>query len=74
MRALAIPDGPEAMTPAWLTAALRQSGVLTDAVVTAVTWQPLSAQGWTTRMARLAVTYDAPSVGLPVTLVAKSAA
>ena len=74
MRASAILDGPEAMTPAWLTAALRASGALTDAVVTAVTWQPLSAQGWTTRMARLAVTYDAPSAGLPATLVAKSAA
>jgi len=74
MRALAIPDGPEAMTPAWLTAALRASGVLTDAVVTAVTWQPLSTQGWTTRMARLAVTYDAPEAGLPATLVTKSAA
>jgi hypothetical protein len=35
MRALAIPDEPEAMTPAWLTAALRVSGVLTEAVVTA---------------------------------------
>jgi aminoglycoside/choline kinase family phosphotransferase len=74
MIALAIPDGPEAMTPAWLTTALRVSGVLTDAVVTAVTWQPLSAQGWTTQMARLAVTYDAPVAGLPATLVTKSAA
>src|SRR5712691_1570959 len=74
MIALAIPDGPEAMTPAWLSAALRASGALTDAVVTAVTWQPLSAQGWTTQMARLAVTYDAPEVGLPATLVTKSAA
>jgi hypothetical protein len=45
MIALAIPDGPEAMTPAWLTAVLRASGTLTDAVVTAVTWQPLGAQG-----------------------------
>jgi Phosphotransferase enzyme family len=74
MIALAIPDGPEAMTPAWLTAALRASGVLTEAVVTAVTWQPLSARGWTTRMARLAVIYDAPEAGLPATLVTKSAA
>jgi hypothetical protein len=74
MRALAIPEGPEAMTPAWLTTALRASGVLTDGVVTAVTWQPLSTQGWTTRMARLAMTYEAPEAGLPATLVTKSAA
>lgn len=74
MSALAIPGGPQAMTPAWLTTALRASGTLTDGAVTAVTWQPLSAQGWTTRMARLAVTYDAPAAGLPATLVTKSAA
>ena len=71
---LAIPDGPEAMTPAWLTTALQASGALTDAVVTAVTWQPLRAQGWTTQIARLAITYDAPEAGLPATLVTKSAA
>jgi aminoglycoside/choline kinase family phosphotransferase len=74
MAELVIPDGPEAMTPSWLTAALRASGVLTDAVVTAVTWQPLGEQGWTTQMARLAVTYGAPVAGLPATLVAKCAA
>ena len=74
MQELPIPDGPAAMTPAWLTAALRASGVLTDAVVTAVTWQPLRAQGWTTQMARLAMTYDTSVAGLPATLVAKSAA
>ena len=74
MQELAIPDGPEAITPAWLTAALRSSGALKDAVVTAVTWQPLSTQGWTTRLARLAVTYDVPAAGLPATLVVKAAA
>lgn len=74
MAALTIPDGPQAMTPAWLTAALRVSGVLTDAVVTAVTRQPLGEQGWTTQMARLAVTYDTPETGLPATLVSKSSA
>jgi hypothetical protein len=74
MQALPIPDEPEAMTPAWLTAALRTSGVLTDAVVTAVTWQPLGAQGWTTQMGRLAMTYNPPLAGLPATLVAKSTA
>jgi hypothetical protein len=62
------------MTSAWLTAALQASGALTDGVVTAITWQPLSVQGWTTQMARLAVTYDAPEAGLPATLVTKSAA
>jgi hypothetical protein len=74
MQELAIPDGPEAITPDWLTAALRSSGALKDAVVTAVTWQPLSTQGWTTRLARLAVTYDVPAAGLPATLVVKAAA
>ena len=74
MQALPIPDKPETMTPAWLTAALRASGIFTDAIVTAVTWQPLYAQGWTTQMARLVMTYRAPGNGLPATLVAKFAA
>jgi aminoglycoside/choline kinase family phosphotransferase len=74
MAELTIPAGPETMTPAWLTTALQTSGVLTHAVVTAVTWQPLSGQGWTTQMARLALTYDALEAGAPATLVTKSSA
>ena len=74
MAVLAIPEEPEAMTPAWLTTALRGSGLLTEAVVTAVRWQPLAAQGWTTQMARLSMTYKESEVGLPATLVAKLSA
>ena len=32
--ALEVPTGPEDLTPAWVTAALRESGTITDATVT----------------------------------------
>lgn len=74
MAVLAIHEEPEAMTPSWLTTALRESDLLTEAVVTAVRWQPLATQGWTTQMARLAMTYKESEAGLPATLVVKLSA
>jgi hypothetical protein len=71
---IVIPNGPEAMTPAWLTTALRASGVTTRAAVTSVTWQPLGGQGRTTQLARLTLTYSRPEAGAPATLVTKSSA
>lgn len=67
----AIPDGPEAITASWLTAVLRASGALTDAVVVASAWELISSQGWTTQMARLALTYDRPAADAPAALVVK---
>ena len=68
---LDIPAGPEVITAAWLTAALRAGRVIADAVVTSVRREPLGAQGWTTQMARLALTYDHHQGRAPTTLVAK---
>lgn len=74
MASLVLPDGPETMTPAWVTTALRTRGLLTQAAVTSVTWQPLGGQGWTTQLARLALTYSLSEAGAPTTLVTKSSA
>ena len=71
---LDIPASPEAITPAWLTAALRTSGVIADAVVTSINRKRFSAPGWTTQMARLALTYDRHQGRAPTTLVAKCSA
>jgi hypothetical protein len=74
MARLAIPKGAEAMTPAWLTEALRASGVITEAVVTSSTGQAMGAFGWTTQMARLHLTYNRPETGAPDTIVVKVSA
>jgi hypothetical protein len=71
---LAIPHGPEALTPEWLTSALHSSGASADATVTSVTWESVGDQGWTTRLARLTLTYDRDGNGTPATLMAKFSA
>ena len=71
---LGVPNAPEAITPAWLTAALRSRGLLSDAVVTGVRCEPLNAQGWTTRMARITLVYDRASDAAPASLIAKCSA
>jgi Phosphotransferase enzyme family len=70
----AIPQAPEALTPEWLTTALRSGGASADAAVTAVSWGSVGEQGWTTRMARLTLTYDRAGDGMPATLMAKFSA
>lgn len=68
------PHGPEAMTPVWLTTALRSRGAIAEATVTSLTWEAIGAAGWTTRMARVTLIYDRPANGAPATLVAKFSA
>jgi hypothetical protein len=70
----ALPHAPEALTPEWLTAALRSGGASADAAVTSVAWASTGDQGWTTRMARLTLTYGRAGDGMPATLVAKFSA
>ena len=55
---LAIPDDPGALTSEWLTMALRVRSSIADAVVIAVTCEPIGVVGWSTRLARLTLTYD----------------
>ena len=72
MAELGIPTEPAELTPAWLTAALRQTGALRAASVTSVEPEMLSeGRGFTGRVLRLRLGYDAPEAGAPASLVAK---
>jgi aminoglycoside/choline kinase family phosphotransferase len=66
---LTIADKPEALTPAWLTAALTASGTLTGARVAAAEVAPLGT-GQMCDSVRIHLAYDSPDAG-PPTLVAK---
>jgi hypothetical protein len=70
----AIPHAPETLTPEWLTTALRCGGASANATVASVSWDWVGDQGWTTRMARLTVTYGRAGDGMPPTLIAKFSA
>ncbi len=71
-----IPTSPEAITPEWLTSALRETGVITaDVAVSSVEWAALgTGQGFATGLAKLAVHYNSPEAherGAPSSIVAK---
>jgi hypothetical protein len=69
---LSIPAGLEALTPQWLTGALRRSRVLSDATVVGVAAEPLGEGGaFTGRLARLRLALDPADAPAPRTLVAK---
>lgn len=60
MTDLPIPNGPEELSPDWLTAALRRGGSLTDAV-SVLEFEPTvlgTGKGFTGRVLRLDVKYD----------------
>jgi hypothetical protein len=65
-------DGPEGLTPAWISAVLRARGILQGASVRAVTQAPIG-NGLLGLNLRLALEYDEPDTGAPATLVAKMA-
>lgn len=72
MTAVTIPTSFEAMTPEWLTTALRQGGAIGDATVTSVTFEPVGqGVGILCQLARLTLTYDGAAEGSPRTLIAK---
>ncbi len=62
----------EGLTPQWLTAVLRASGVLRSSSVTALTAEPIG-NGLIGLNLRLCLEYDAAEPGAPKTLVAKMA-
>jgi aminoglycoside phosphotransferase (APT) family kinase protein len=73
MRGKSLPTGPDDVTPAWLTAALRESGAI-DRGVTQVAWESVGDdRGFTGALARLTLRYgDADATrGAPRSLVAK---
>lgn len=67
-----VPDTAEELTPAWLTDALRESGVLGGGAVASAQAEQINVgQGFAGRVFRLAVTYEGASDAAPSTLIAK---
>ncbi len=61
-----VPTSPEAVTPAWLTAALRSTRTLRDAAVESVQSSRIGVEaGYSGQIARLQLTYDEPPEGSP---------
>lgn len=69
----ALIDGPDGLTPAWLTAVLHRQGLLREARVTAVETSPVG-NGLLGLNLRLRLRYDREEQGAPASLVAKLAA
>ena len=74
MSSTAFPRTIEAITPAWLTQVLRNSGALGAAAVSGIACSSLGeGVGFMSAMQRLTLTYDGPAPGAPRSLVAKLA-
>jgi hypothetical protein len=72
MTGLPIPAGPEALTPEWLTAALRSTGAIRDQRVTGSDATQISdGVGFLGRVYRLALSYDRDGGCAPASLIAK---
>lgn len=74
MGGLPVPEGPEEITPDWLTAALREGGGLQEAAVAQVSVEIVGEdRGYTGVVARLVLSYDRPPRGeaAPPSLIAK---
>ena len=72
MADLTIPAGPEALTPEWLTQALRETGTITKSAVTSFDAVPIGeGVGFMGQLAKVQLQYDAPEEGAPQTLIAK---
>jgi hypothetical protein len=70
--ASAIPRAMDDLTPAWLTGALREGGVLRDASVTRSRCEGIGVgAGFLGQLGRLRLEYDAIEPGAPATLIAK---
>jgi hypothetical protein len=69
---LAIPTTLAEITPAWLTASLRQGGVIGRASVVAADCEQIGqGAGYTGQVARLRLGLDAPEPGAPATAIVK---
>jgi hypothetical protein len=66
------PASPGALTPEWLTRALRSTGTITDATVTACHVELFGeGKGFSGQIARVGLRYDRAEAGVPASLVAK---
>jgi len=69
---LPIPDGPDALTPGWLTNALRSTGAIGEHRVTSVDASLISeGVGFIGRVARVRLEYDRDPASAPASLIAK---
>lgn len=69
---LTIPSDPEQLTPEWLTATLREEGVLNEARVTRVQQEILGqGEGFIGTIVRLHLTLDRAEPAVPATMIAK---
>ena len=67
-----LPDGPEQLSPEWLSAALRVAGLLDGASVASAEAELIAVErGIGGRVARVRLSYDRPAPRAPATLVAK---
>src|SRR5262249_45009124 len=67
-----IPDAPGALTPEWLTLALRSTGAITDARVTSCRIEPFGeGKGFSGQIARIGLSCDVAGAGAPTSLIAK---
>lgn len=72
MATLKIPAGPEALTPEWLTQALRQTGTIREAAVRSFDTEVIAqGVGLIGQLARVKLHYDREEPGAPRSLVAK---
>jgi hypothetical protein len=72
MTTATFPTTIDALTPSWLTTALREQAGLGDASITAVRAEPIGqGVGILCQLARLHLTYDGVPANAPATLVAK---
>src|SRR5262249_12652812 len=72
MTTAAFPTTIDALTPSWLTIALREQAGLGDASVTAVRTEPIGqGVGILCQLARLHLTYDRAAADAPATVIAK---
>src|SRR6516162_934421 len=69
---LSIPASAEALTPEWLTAALRSTGTITNARVTSYCSELIGeGKGFSGQLARIGLSYDGAEAGAPASLIAK---
>ena len=70
--ALDIPRSPDQLTPAWVTAALRSTGTINQAKVTAVRVESMEGvKGLASQMVRVKLRYDQSEANAPTSLLAK---
>ena len=73
MAELELPTGPAGITADWLTRALRATGTIRDAAVTAFDLEPdiAAGVGFMGQLARITPTYDRSEDGAPASIIAK---